>query len=167
MVVPLRIAVSPHALEPVSCADVLTARCCSRALPYLCNSVMLKTRMSVRTGWHAACCPTLQSLASNSNFLNRFCDSLETSPLCGAAAAGLDGATLNLKLCLLGFKPVFLPPNRYANSLETSYDAEELQPDWEVDPSTLEIGPKVGQGEFGTVHKVCSAFLLIAVHLGM
>jgi hypothetical protein len=44
---------------------------------------------------------------------------------------------------------------RYAGSLETSYDSEELQPDWEIDPSTLEIGAKVGQGEFGAVHKVC------------
>lgn len=42
---------------------------------------------------------------------------------------------------------------RYAGSLETSYDNEELQPDWEIDPSTLEIGAKVGQGEFGAVHK--------------
>lgn len=43
--------------------------------------------------------------------------------------------------------------SRYAGSLETSYDNEELQPDWEIDPSTLEIGAKVGQGEFGAVHK--------------
>ncbi len=27
-------------------------------------------------------------------------------------------------------------------------------PDWEIDPATLEIGAKVGQGEFGAVHKV-------------
>jgi hypothetical protein len=45
---------------------------------------------------------------------------------------------------------------RYAGSLETSYDSDELQPDWEIDPSTLEIGAKVGQGEFGAVHKVCN-----------
>ena len=44
-------------------------------------------------------------------------------------------------------------PCRYAGSLETSYDSEDLQPDWEIDPSTLEIGAKVGQGEFGAVHK--------------
>lgn len=31
--------------------------------------------------------------------------------------------------------------------------AEDLR-DWEIDPSTLEIGRKVGEGEFGTVHKV-------------
>lgn len=43
---------------------------------------------------------------------------------------------------------------RYAGSLETSYDNEELLPDWEIDPATLEIGAKVGQGEFGAVHKV-------------
>lgn len=31
--------------------------------------------------------------------------------------------------------------------------ADDLR-DWEIDPSTLEIGRKVGEGEFGTVHKV-------------
>ncbi len=43
---------------------------------------------------------------------------------------------------------------RYAGSLETSYDRDEPAPNWEIDPATLEIGPKVGQGEFGSVHKV-------------
>lgn len=51
---------------------------------------------------------------------------------------------------------------RYAGSLETSYDNEELQPDWEIDPSTLEIGAKVGQGEFGAVHKVRCNFCRFA-----
>ena len=31
---------------------------------------------------------------------------------------------------------------------------DDWRHEWEIDPATLEIGPKVGEGEFGTVHKV-------------
>ena len=43
---------------------------------------------------------------------------------------------------------------RYASggSLEDAVD--DWRHEWEIDPATLEIGPKVGEGEFGTVHKV-------------
>lgn len=43
---------------------------------------------------------------------------------------------------------------RYARNVEASYEPEASAPNWEIDPATLEIGPKVGQGEFGSVHKV-------------
>lgn len=46
------------------------------------------------------------------------------------------------------------PCGRYASNVETSYEPEASAPNWEIDPATLEIGPKVGQGEFGSVHKV-------------
>lgn len=63
--------------------------------------------------------------------------------------------------CLLAKSKYVRCACRYAGSLETSYDNEELQPDWEIDPSTLEIGAKVGQGEFGAVHKVYSGMQLL------
>ncbi|KAK9838136.1 hypothetical protein WJX81_003291 [Elliptochloris bilobata] len=38
-----------------------------------------------------------------------------------------------------------------------------LQPEWEIDPSDLVIGVKVGEGEFGTVHKATWHRTLVAV----
>ena len=35
---------------------------------------------------------------------------------------------------------------------------DDWRHEWEIDPATLEIGPKVGEGEFGTVHKVCWSY---------
>ena len=31
---------------------------------------------------------------------------------------------------------------------------DDWRHEWEIDPATLEIGPNVGEREFGTVHKV-------------
>lgn len=37
--------------------------------------------------------------------------------------------------------------------MDAAYSEDAPEHNWEIDPSTLEIGPKVGQGEFGSVHK--------------
>lgn len=37
--------------------------------------------------------------------------------------------------------------------MDAAYSKDAPEHNWEIDPSTLEIGPKVGQGEFGSVHK--------------
>jgi len=62
----------------------------------------------------------------------------------GAKVRASSGALIDLQTTQLA---------RYASNVETSYEPEASAPNWEIDPATLEIGPKVGQGEFGSVHK--------------
>ncbi len=45
-------------------------------------------------------------------------------------------------------------PSRFAAGAGPEDPADDWRHEWEIDPATLEIGPKVGEGEFGTVHKV-------------
>ena len=58
--------------------------------------------------------------------------------------------------CLIGFPSGAPCGCRLVSGFDPKVAAEEMKPDWEIDPATLEIGPKVGEGEFGTVHKVRS-----------
>ena len=43
---------------------------------------------------------------------------------------------------------------RFASGAGPEDAEDDWRHEWEIDPATLEIGPKVGEGEFGTVHKV-------------
>ncbi|CAL5224575.1 g7281 [Coccomyxa viridis] len=44
-------------------------------------------------------------------------------------------------------------------------DDEALQPEWEIDPKDLQIMEKVGEGEFGTVHKAKWYGTIVAVKI--
>lgn len=55
--------------------------------------------------------------------------------------------------------------SRYAGSMDAAYSRDAPEHNWEIDPSTLEIGPKVGQGEFGSVHKARWLGSVVAVKI--
>lgn len=55
--------------------------------------------------------------------------------------------------------------SRYAGSMDAAYLRDAPEHNWEIDPSTLEIGPKVGQGEFGSVHKARWLGSVVAVKI--
>lgn len=54
---------------------------------------------------------------------------------------------------------------RYAGLMDNAYSNGADEHNWEIDPSTLEIGPKVGQGEFGSVHRARWLGSLVAVKI--
>lgn len=41
----------------------------------------------------------------------------------------------------------------------------DFDPDWEIDPASLQIGEKLGEGEFGVVHKAKWCVWLGTLHV--